>query len=127
MSSKNQRVDDFEEVPMDSESLTKAQRLRVELLSAQASEIAALRSDLEEADFFKTRGGFERVAAGVDELVALYGAHNVEDLADAEALRSKARERLVGLDQATHAPQRERLTALADAFGLERCKRIIFL
>lgn len=108
----------FEEVPMDSESLTKAQRLRVELLSAQASEIAALRSDLEEADFFKTRGGFERVAAGVDELVALYGAHNVEDLADAEALRSKARERLVGLDQATHAPQRERLTALADAFGL---------
>ena len=108
----------FENVPMDSESLTNAQRLRVELLSAQASEVAALRSDLEEADFFKTRGGFERVASGVDELVALYGEHNVEDLSDAEALRSKALERLVDLDQATHAPQRERLTALADAFGL---------
>ena len=64
------------------------------------------------------RFGVEKLGLGVDELVALYGAHNVEDLSDAEALRSKALERLVDLDQATHAPQRERLTALADAFGL---------
>ncbi|HEB53826.1 MAG TPA: hypothetical protein ENI87_11290 [bacterium] len=107
----------FETAPMDSEQLAKAQQLRNELLTEQARRSAQLRRDLEEANFFETRGGYERVASGVDELIALYGEQNVEDLAGLERLRATARERLQALDRAALAPQRQRLTALADAFA----------
>jgi len=107
----------FQDVPMDSESLASAQRIRREILEEQAAEVATLQEDLEEAEFFSTRGGFERVASGVDELVTLYGEHNFEDLAGIRALQSKANERLVAIDQATHGVQRERLKVLAEAFG----------
>jgi pSer/pThr/pTyr-binding forkhead associated (FHA) protein len=107
----------FQTVPMDSESLGKAHQLRGELMSGQADRIAQLAKDLEEADFFTTRGGFERVAGGVEQLLQLYGKHNIEDLAGLEALRAKATARLLAIDQATYEVQRTRLTALADAFA----------
>ncbi|MFT4514422.1 MAG: hypothetical protein ACI89X_004003 [Planctomycetota bacterium] len=107
----------FLDVPMDSEALANAQRVRREILEEQSAHVAMLRKDLEEADFFTTRGGFDRVASGVDELIGLYGEHNVEDLAGAKALQVKAKERLTAVDQATHEVQRARLTDLADAFG----------
>lgn len=107
----------FQNVPMDSEALAKAQRIRREILEQQSAQIAVLQRDLEEAEFFTTRGGFDRVASGVEQLVTLYGEHNVEDLAGARALQAKAKQRLVAVDQATYDVQRMRLTALAEAFG----------
>lgn len=107
-------------VPMDSEKLANAQKLRGELLTEQASKVAQLRKDLDDAVVFNTRGGFERVASGVDELITLYGEHNLEDLAGAEGLRGKANERLVAFDRSTHKVQRDRLVMLADAFGAEK-------
>ncbi len=107
----------FANVPMESEALAKAQRIRREILAEQAERVASLQKDLEEAEFFTTRGGFERVASGVDELLALYGEHNVVDLAGVQALQAKAEQRLVAVDQATHEVQRTRLNELADAFG----------
>lgn len=114
----------FRKVPMDSESLGKAHQLRAELMSEQAAQIAQLTKDLEEADFFTTRGGFERVAGGVEQLLQLYGKHNIEDLAGLEALRAKATERLLAIDQATYEVQRTRLTALADAFASAQQKAL---
>ena len=107
----------FQNVPMDSEALAKANNLRREILEAQSTQVATLQRDLEEAEFFTTRGGFDRVASGVDELIALYGEHNVEDLAGVLALQVKAKERLVAVDQATYEVQRTRLIALAEAFS----------
>jgi len=107
----------FENVPMDSEALSEAQVIRREILDEQSTQVAALQRDLEEAEFFTTRGGFDRVVSGVDELIALYGERNVEDLAGALALQVKARERLLAIDKATYEVQRTRLVALADAFG----------
>jgi hypothetical protein len=106
-------------VPMDSEELANAQKLRGELLTEQASQVGQLRQDLDDAVVFNTRGGFERVASGVSELIALYGKHNLEDLAGAEGLRGKANERLIAFDRSTHKVQRERLVMLADAFGAD--------
>lgn len=107
----------FQNVPMDSEALANAQRIRREILEDQSAQVAVLQKDLEEAEFFTTRGGFDRVASGVEQLVALYGEHNVADLAGARALQAKAKQRLVAVDQATHEVQRTRLIALAEAFG----------
>ncbi len=104
-------------VPMDSEELANAQKLRGELLTEQASQVGQLRQDLDDAVVFNTRGGFERVASGVNELIELYGKHNLEDLAGAEGLRGKANERLIAFDRSTYKVQRERLVMLADAFG----------
>lgn len=107
----------FLDVPMDSEALVNAINVRREILEAQSAQVATLQRDLEEAEFFTTRGGFDRVASGVDELIALYGEHNVEDLAGVLALQAKAKERLVAVDQATYEVQRTRLIALAEAFS----------
>jgi hypothetical protein len=104
-------------VPMTSEELASAQRLRSTILNEQSIRVDRLKTDLEQAGFFDTRGGFERVASSVDELILAYGEVNLEDVDAVRALRAKANERLVALDQATYKAQRDRLTMLADAFG----------
>lgn len=103
--------------PMDSEELGNAQQLRSQILAEQEAAARKLQKDFEEAGFFDTRGGYERVREGVDQLVALYGEGNVEGLAEQRALQAKAAARLQAFDRTTYKAQRERLTALADAFG----------
>lgn len=102
--------------PMDSEMLAQAGKLIGELLAAQAAMLRDLQRDLDEASFFSTRGGFERVALGVDELTALYGERNLADAAQTIALRDAARSRLAAIDGQTAGVQRQRLQALARAF-----------
>ncbi|MFK7739327.1 MAG: FHA domain-containing protein [Planctomycetota bacterium] len=104
-------------VPMDSEELAAAQQLRADLLEEQSSRFRRLQQGLEQADFFDTRGGFERVRAGVDELVGLYGERNLKGIEGIAELRGTAEERLAALDRTTHTAQRERLTELSDAFA----------
>jgi hypothetical protein len=103
--------------PMDSTELGRAEQLRARILAGQSSTALQLQRDFEQAGFFDTRGGYERVLEGVDQVVALYGEGNVEDLAALQALRQKAAARLLAFDRTTYGAQRARLTALADAFA----------
>jgi hypothetical protein len=104
-------------VPMDTEVLGQAGVLRGELLAAQAKQLARLQTDLDEATFFTTRGGFERVVLGVDELVQLYGKDNLEDEKGAMALREAASAKLAAIAAMTKDEQRTRLGSLAKAFA----------
>ncbi len=103
-------------VPQDSALLAEAQGLRTRLLTAQADAVAALAKDFDEAEFFDTRGGFERVVTGLDELIALYGEGNLEGGAAITELRDKAQARLAALDAAVLAAQQKRLADMAKAF-----------
>ncbi len=104
------------ELPMDSEVLAQAQALRTQLLATQAESLRQLQQDLDEAEFFDTRGGFERVVRGIDEVVARFGEGNLEDAAGALALRERARTRLQAIDAAEVDVRRQRLLELAKAF-----------
>jgi len=110
--------------PMDSEVLAGAQKLRSRILEAQGAAAQKLQQDFEEAGFFDTRGGFERVVEGVDQLIAVYGEGNFEDLDAQRQLRAKAEQRLQAFDRATYADKRKRLTDLADAFGVAERPRL---
>ncbi len=103
-------------VPQDTEVLAQAAQLRADLLSAQADAVAALARDLDEAAFFDTRGGFERVVAGAEELVQRYGEHNLEGRAALRELEQQAKARLAELDAAARKAQRANLEAMAQAF-----------
>ena len=105
-----------QKLPHDSEVLGQAQALRAEILVGQGDALRRLRQDLEESAFFDTRGGFERVALGIDELLALHGEHNLEDVTAARELHERAKKRLADLDAANAGVQRQRLDAMAKAF-----------
>ena len=107
----------FSRWPMDSAQLGEAQQLRTQILGEQAAAAQQLAQEFEEAGFFDTRGGYERVVEGVDALIALYGEDHVEGLDAQRALRAKAGERLSDFDRTTFKAQRERLQLLADAFA----------
>jgi hypothetical protein len=102
--------------PMDTEKLAEATVLRGELLAAQAAAVEGLQKDLNEASFFTTRGGFERVATGVDALEQTWGERNLADAAAAKALRDAARERLARIDGQSQDEQRKRLSDLERTF-----------
>ncbi|HEU4418339.1 MAG TPA: FHA domain-containing protein [Planctomycetota bacterium] len=106
----------FRTVPFDSERLGDAHTLRGALFAAQAESLRAFQQDLDEASFFMTRGTFERVARGVDQVIQLYGEHNLEDAAAAKALRDRALERLQQIDGAEQGALRERRQKMVDAF-----------
>jgi len=110
----------FTEVPMDSEVLARARELHTKILAEQTERLQALQSELDEAGFFSTRGGFERVATGVQRLRDRYYERNLEDAAAVEELRKAAEARLQAFDRAAHGAQRERLQDLADAFAAQR-------
>lgn len=105
-----------ETLPLDFEVLAQAQALRAETVAGQVDALRRLEEDFDEAQFFDTRGGFDRVAQGVDELIALHGENNLEDLAGARALRDRAKERLRAIDGASMGAQRQRLDLLSKAF-----------
>jgi hypothetical protein len=102
--------------PMDTEILAQSTTLAAEILTQQGARLGALQRELEEAAFFSTRGGFERVAQGVDELVALYGERNLADPAATTMLREQARARLAAVDALSADQQRQRLRAMERAF-----------
>jgi len=104
-------------LPMDTEVLAEAQVLRTEIRAGQTAAVRALRADFDEAQFFDTRGGFHRVALGVDELFARYGEDNFDDEKGVRALQQSARERLAAFDQGERDEQRTRLEQLAKVFA----------
>lgn len=104
-------------VPQDSAVLAQARALRSELLARQADAVAALQRDFDEAQFFDTRGGYQRTVAGLEQLVADYGTHNLEDRDRIEELRTAAKGRLQARDDELASAVRQRLTMLGDAFA----------
>jgi soluble cytochrome b562 len=104
-------------LPMDSEVLGQAQELRTQVLAQQADALRQLQQDLDEAEFFDTRGGFARVVRGIDEVVASYGEGNLEDAAGIAALRERASGRLQAIEAADVGARRQRLLELAKAFA----------
>jgi len=105
------------ELPMDSEVLAQAQALRTQLLAAQSESLRQLQQDLDEAEFFDTRGGFERVVRGIDDVVARFHETNLEDATGTLALRERAHARLLAIDAAEVEVRRQRLQELAKAFA----------
>ncbi|MFN7590317.1 MAG: FHA domain-containing protein [Planctomycetota bacterium] len=103
--------------PMDSEVLAEAQVLRTELMATQTRAVRRLQADLDEAQFFNTRGGFERVAFGVDSLEAIYGDQNLDDPKGLKALRTSALARLQALDDGNRGAERARLEQLTKVFA----------
>lgn len=103
-------------VPFDSEVTAQAQALRTEILAGQADVLRRLQQELDDSAFFDTRGGFERVVLGIDDLVGAYGEQNLEDAAGVAALRERAAARLRALGAAEAGVQRQRLEALGKAF-----------
>jgi hypothetical protein len=101
--------------PHDSETLSQAAMLRTQLLGEQVDRLRLLQAELAEASFYDTRGGYQRVLAGADQLVASYAEHNLEDSAALAALRTTATERLQRMDDAQRAVERSRLEALVAA------------
>lgn len=101
--------------PHDDDTLAEARRLRTELKSQLEAQLAQLRSDFEEAGFFDTRGGFERVLRGIDAVLQGYGKANLDDEAALMQLRAAALQQLQQLDAARTADRRARLQQLADS------------
>ncbi len=105
-----------QEAPHSSEVLREASTLRGEILAGLDDRVAALQRDLNEAEFFDTRGGFARVRAGVERLHELYGEAPMQARPVAAELRDKANARLAALDAEQQGAELERLQALANAF-----------
>jgi hypothetical protein len=103
--------------PHDSEVLGRASALRGELLAGLADRLRGLETDLGEAQFFETRGGFQRVVLGIDEVTALYGERNLEDPAAVQRLRADAAAQLQKLDAERASEREHRLDAMAKAFA----------
>ncbi|MBK8100641.1 MAG: FHA domain-containing protein [Planctomycetes bacterium] len=103
-------------VPHDSEVLAGASGLRGELQAAAAERLRRLSQDLDEAMFFRTRGGFERVVAGIGELVVTYGEDGLEDKAMVTSLRQSASEQLAAIDGQRSDEIRAQLDKMAAAF-----------
>lgn len=102
--------------PHDSETTAAVVARRGEWLAAVQDRLRAFAIDLDEAEFFDTRGGFQRVVAGLDELLAKYGAANVVDPDGLAAMRARAQDRLVQLDAQRSKDTKDRLLAMAAAF-----------
>ncbi len=104
-------------LPHDTDSLREAQSLRGELQQALADRLARLRRNLDDASYFDTRGGFQRVVEGIDELIALYGEHNLPDAEAVQQARATAAGRLTALDAVAQQAAKKRLEELARLFG----------
>src|SRR5262249_48164590 len=66
-------------LPHDAEMLAQAQALRSELQAKAAEAVHGISTDLDDAEFFNTRGGFERAVRDLDKVRDLYGGENLPD------------------------------------------------
>ena len=108
------------EAPHDVETLTRALELRATINEELGEELARIAKDLEEAQFFDTRGGFERVVRQLDSLHSLYGGHNLTDPQNVTDLRQQAAGQLAVLEGRRAEKVRERLELMASAFELQQ-------
>ncbi len=105
-------------LPHDAEVMAQAATLRSDLQAAVAEQVRVLGVNLDEAEFFSTRGGFDRVVRGLDAMTTTYGEQNLPDAAAVAALRKRAADRLAQFDLQRATEERERLQMMAKVFEL---------
>lgn len=102
--------------PHDAETSALLATLRGGLQQRAQDRLQQLAKDLDEAEFFETRGGFQRIVAEIQRLVGSYGEEHMPDAKGALAMLARAQERLAQLDGQRAQDARARLTAMAKAF-----------
>ena len=103
-------------VPHDAETTALLVARRGEWQQAAQDRLQALGKDLDEAEFFDTRGGFQRVVAEIDRLLMSYGELGLPDAQSAKAMRERSQQRLSQLDGQRAQEMRQRLELMAKAF-----------
>ena len=103
-------------VPHDAETASLLVARRAEWQQAAQDRLQALAVDLDEAEFFDTRGGFQRVITGIDRLLQTYGADGLPDAQGTQTMRARAAQRLAQLDGQRAQDMRLRLELMAKAF-----------
>lgn len=103
-------------VPHDAEAAALLAARRGELQQRAQDRLQQLAKDLDEAEFFDTRGGFQRIVAEIQRLVGSYGEDQMPDAKGALAMLARAQERLAQLDDQRAQDARARLTAMAKSF-----------
>lgn len=108
-------------LPHDDRVLGEARDVRATITGRLQQRLDTLRAEFEEAGFFRTRGGFARVVAGIDDVVQRFGENNLEDAAAVQKLRADASAQLQELDSSRMADKQARLEDLAD--GLKQAQQ----
>ncbi|GDY01685.1 hypothetical protein LBMAG49_10140 [Planctomycetota bacterium] len=103
-------------LPHDVELMVQAATLRSDLQAEIAEIVRQLGKDLDDAEFFSTRGGFDRSARGLEDLRRRFSEANLPDPAVIELLYARATDHLAKLDQQRSAEERERLQRMAESF-----------
>lgn len=103
-------------LPHDAETAALLAARRGELQQRAQDRLQQLAKDLDEAEFFDTRGGFQRIVAEIQRLLGSYGEDHMPDSKGALAMLARAQERLAQLDGQRAQDARTRLTAMAKAF-----------
>ncbi|MEQ1632286.1 MAG: FHA domain-containing protein [Planctomycetota bacterium] len=103
-------------VPHDAETAAAVVARRGDWQQVVQERLRQLAIELEDAEFFDTRGGFQRVVAEIDRLFLIYGKNNVEDPQGMADMRGRAEARLVQLDSQRASETQKRLQAMAAAF-----------
>src|SRR5262249_54343805 len=102
--------------PHDVVTLAQAGALRDDLQAVVAERLHAISADLDEADFFSTRGGFERVVRDLDEMRQTYGVQNLPAEQGVAAMQKRAGDRLQQIDGQRSAEEKQRLQQMATSF-----------
>jgi hypothetical protein len=102
--------------PHDVETLVQASEKRDELQAVVAEKLRAIGADLDEAEFFSTRGGFERAVRDIDEVRQTYGEQNLPDPQAVAAMQKRAADRLQQIDGQRAADEKQRLLQMATCF-----------
>lgn len=102
--------------PHDSELVSKALRMRADLLAAVGRRIEELRVEFGMAEFFRTRGEYVRIGRAIDVLVAAYGSRNISEFDTVKATREQVAARLSTLDADANENKKAGLEALVEVF-----------
>jgi len=107
------------ELPHDTEILGQALVLRGEMLDAARQRLDAMDTALQEAAFFRTEGGFQRVQSDLNQLVADYEPGEPPDGERVAALRARTETELARFASERAAANRKRLASLQAVFEAE--------
>ena len=103
-------------VPHDAATLGDALALRAELNAALNERLEEIAADYREAEFFRTRGGYQRVDAELRALLAEYGEQNVPEIDVVRARLGQIAEAVAALDAERAEGAVANLRALAGLF-----------
>lgn len=104
------------EVPHDTEVLAQARALRGDMFDVARGQLDEMDAALQNAAFFRTEGGFQRVRDDLQELIARHEPVGPPDAQRVEALRVRTEEALARFASERAEGNRERLARLLAVF-----------